>query len=138
MTYTYQQLRTRIAELVSDIKKLEFGCEVKFKTGSPKGRVVQLECEDKVDSVNILIDDSYCDWFNVEDIEILGRDPSLADVLRATGKLNEILYIDAYGNFLDYKIIDDELLLNSHRWDLSKPLSGQSQRTLDFIGELIK
>ena len=80
---TLQQLRSRIGELVPDVLKLEFGCEISrrydmYKSGTIIGQDngTYYVLYDSISNITETIHD-------IQDYEILGRDPSLADVLRA-------------------------------------------------------
>lgn len=67
----------------------------------------------------------FCDKNNC--IHDFRRDPSLADCILAIERNS------------DYsRPTNNELSTFVSLWNLSKPLSGQSQETLDFIGDLIK
>lgn len=124
---TYEQVRKRISELVPDVMKLEFGCEVLYM----KEDVLKVV---KGNKNSIVVTNGVVP---IDRCEILGRDPSLADVLRAIGEAKNHNYEISIGT--DGGFLDDESHLNYiSKWNLSKHLSGQSQETLDFIGDLIK
>lgn len=148
MKHNHQSVQARVAELVPDVRKLEFGCKVKDL--KRKTRIV-LEfipkAQDKSDAFVKLAnrDEWEPDYFFLEnfrkDFKIIGRDCTLADVLRAIRQISgewhneEFLMMMEFPGSLEHANIGTSA--GMIRWDLSKPLSGQSQECLDFLGELL-
>ncbi len=163
---TLQQLRSRIGELIPDVMKLEFGCEVSIEKNEGYGgsaiinehrTLTAIQCKEEGKPDYFIgarsTDRGYVqpDFRRIagkKDIEvyrltkILGRDPTLADVLRAIGddySVSSLGYFEKWIKHFPDK--PDVFKLESYpnrRWDLSKPLSGQSQKVWEFIWELIK
>jgi len=106
ITYTYNQIRERIAELVPDINSHE-------------------------------------GWYPVNKDIFIGRDPSLADVLRAieltSTKKSKPFWFNGDVNILNniFSFKEYDTIGEVINWDLSKHLFGQSQENLDLIGSLI-
>ncbi len=143
MKTTYEQLRSAIAEKVPDIMKLEFGCNVKDEDGQPficigNDFFVRPTC----------LDQSSIGLYRIDIGQILGRDISLADVLRAMRKICP--YDDSYMVGLDGGFYSSECDTDGTDqrpvfvkgkpiiWDLSKPLHLQSQEVWDFIYPLVE
>jgi len=119
-----QKLIEAIQKACPDIMNLEFGCNI--RTGMQRN-----------DGIDIIInylketDTVYCEsgWeFFGKQVKILGRDITLADVLRAYDKVKHIR--------IPQRIEDiSELILDY--WDLTKNLQDQSDEVKEFLYKLI-
>lgn len=132
MKHTKESVQARIAELVEDVKKLEFGCQVKDKENKVH-RVLDFD-EDMI-LIQYLV--PYENWYHVNEFEIIGRDATLADVLRAIWETGRCLRVDERGT-IELQMPTLGSKNNFCYWNLSLPLSGQSQEVIDFIGEILK
>lgn len=141
MPHTHQSVQARIAELVPDVLKLEFGCLIKLPGRTKLYKVTGQEYEDR-DMPGCIFVPIYRGQATcvgnpeVRTIEIIGRDATLADFLRALHEVKR--YFEVYTDGAIYEETGYETFKKHGKWNLSLPLSGQSQETIDFIGNLIK
>jgi hypothetical protein len=157
----HNELRDRINELCPELKKLEFGCEVKPKE---KIEFPQYNFPEKLIFLNhsggeqiadtgdffeyhlfLLEPDSGEIYEDNEDVldnfEILGKDPTLEDVMMAIEKSNKQRgwFVNTNGEFSS---VGYENLMTppkiSCKWITGKPLSSQSSETVEKILEILK
>lgn len=140
MKTTYDLVRERIVELVSELKELKFGCEVSINGLKHK---IYAEEEDHYSACTIFRGE----WMDVDigkdiinnpqRVIILGTEPQLHDVLNAIGGNHES---DNTRIFLGVGEIefDDPLRKKSCKWNLAQPLSGQSEPLLLFLKGLLQ
>lgn len=146
MKHTHQSVQARIAELVSGVSIVN-------------QESLDRAYQDFLDTCEMVVNDNSktqarvaIAWDRVRKIaaythELLNRDATLADVLRAIGSKNQLgmLKVNCLGGFT---ILESEREheqgtfstwkdIAMPRWNLSLPLSGQSQEVIDFIGELL-
>lgn len=140
--FIYTKLTSRINELLGgELKKLEFGCELKSENPSKYRRFYTGSNQEEEEVFFIDADQTGCEdqyWYRegeIEEHEIIGRDATLADVLRAIGSKYAV---DGSGMILERQFGTSEYdCAGAPYWDLTKPLSGQSQEVIDFLGELL-
>jgi hypothetical protein len=131
---TYEQLRERMNELLPDLKRLEFGCEVTGKEHQLRDDWIVIGDED-VEQIHILdrgMRMSFRCYNGIPKLEILGRDPLLSDVLEA---------VSIYYNGDTRREIKGEAnaRIVVSWWNLSIPsLKGQSQEFHEFLWEILK
>ena len=120
----------RIQELVPDVMKLEFGCEVMYEwENEEKSEMVVVG---RMGENFILTDyhDSFCTEANEEEFEILGKPITLATILLAIW-LNKLEWL----NNNDTTVLIELVKV----WNLSEDnFNDQSEETKTFIGELLK
>jgi len=158
----HNELRDRINELCPELKKLEFGCKVKPKE---KIEFPQYNFPEKLIFLNhsggeqiadtgdffeyhlfLLEPDSGEIYEDNEDVldnfEILGKDPTLEDVLRAFNEsynnLDHLPSVTFEGQFFYYDPETGDENLTGIFWNLGKPLSAQSSETVEAILEILK
>ena len=128
---THSQVAKRINELVPETMELSFGCrvEVMFNDGEVEhGIIVGTEDNQKIQwddgRVGVFLEDTVS--------KILGHPITLEHVLMA---MPDKIYINSDGSFGHFHKHDHF----SPRvfWALGKPLSDQSQETIDFLGEVL-
>ncbi len=130
MTHTYESLRAKICEEIPEILDLTFGCRIQIGEDG----AYDLFVKKTVDGYVLATTGTWVDG----DPKILGREITLADVLRVIDKDGLVVTTD--GNFVQiYDKVSGGKACNDSEvvWNLSQPLSGQSQEVLDFIGKLI-
>ena len=129
----HEETIKKIQELVPDIMKLEFGCEVMFKNGWGTNKyTITKELSDDKYKINTLDYGS-----NLEDMtygydftKILGKPITLAVVMLAIEE-NE-------NDWFVYELRQNQISV-IESWNLSKDdFNEQSEETKDFIGELLK
>ena len=161
-----QQLKAKIQELVPDIMKLKFGCEViiqdeEFENKQEIGKFIRLDDKDGKDiwadvAVNRMV--LVSGWWKYKVLEgmfvkeILGRPITLEDVLRAIylndPDVGNHFAVMAGGNItLDEfceveKAVDlfrdyEEENLDNIYYNIGSPLQDQSEETIDFLHSLI-
>ena len=141
---TYNQVRALIVEKCPELLELKFGCEVQ-KYGTIFTWLHMVTDENSM---------SRCTYVNmktgqlhqvletisgVEEFHILGREPSLADVLRAIHKSNPAnktnITLESDGQFIQRT--NGENPNGKASWDLSKPFSQQQPEVIEFLSTLI-
>jgi hypothetical protein len=119
-----------------------FGCEAVFRgKGVYDGKHVFLtEKPDGLNMVDVTFPGLYTVSVNIDDLEFLGRDPSLADVLLALG--DENILVDCKGNLARHSAgpcVEDTRLENlGVTVDLRAGLSGWSDETVAAIAGLLQ
>lgn len=144
----YTKLTSRINELLGgDLKKLEFGCELKAENPTKYRRFYTGSNQEEGEVFFIDADQTGCEdqyWYRegeIEEHEIIGRDPSLSDVLRSIwifsvkDEKTGVNVIPCKGTISLSGAITD--LLYPDHWDLTKHLSGQSQETQEWLLNLL-
>ena len=142
------KLREAIIKAVPEIIELKFGCKIENGYASednPTRIGYFVEHIFRTARVNpgshIRLTDGKRKFWEVkkdnDKLEIIGRPITLADVLRAIEKLN-----DVHSTIMSYKktskmkkvsVIIDILRL----WNLKEPLSGQSEETIQFLKDIL-
>ena len=145
----HNELRDKINQLCPELMKLEFGCEIKSYC-HPSTDIV-IDDESEIDS---LVTGKYA-IHERKNIKILGKDPTLEDVMRAIGK-----QYDSVNGWADYEIKTEEGYLSNisvktfiaegdyplaymdsevmFTWELGKTASQQSIPTVEAILEILK
>lgn len=136
----YQELESAIRKACGDTMKLEFGCSVRYKN-EPERSVWKVQHVDLRNGLICLVDCFITRSANKDEIEILGRELTLADVLRAideaTSDDNNTWYaVDSSGQFARQEN-NCESELTDIFWDLSKTYSQQTDATKDFLYSII-
>ena len=132
-------IRERCIEANPDIKKLEFGCEVKYRNQEETYRFIMenpLVCVQCVCTTGVHIEglsdkspQSFCKHRFEEWFEIIGRPIRLADVLNLPDS-----FTDKYSNKENKELLW-KLCTN---WNLLQDdLTLQSQETIDFLYSLL-
>jgi len=132
-------IRERCIEANPDIKKLEFGCEVKYRNQEETYRFIMenpLVCVQCVCTTGVHIEglsdkspQSFCKHRFEEWFEIIGRPIRLADVLNLPDS-----FTDKYSNKENKELLW-KLCAN---WNLLQDdLTLQSQETIDFLYSLL-
>jgi len=147
-------LREVIIKEIPEIVELKFGCKIKAKKLDNVGRYIVKERKEYrggitfiyYDVVNSLAKEKPF-WIGCNDLEdnfeIIGRDITLADVLRVIKKVKgHILHIFCRSDGVFGMLEQDDEYHNFRKevcttWDLTKPLSGQSEPTLNLLKKLI-
>ena len=141
---TYEKLRSRIVELVPDIKKLEFGCEFKDSLGG-KGKVISFT--DFVDpelpfDIHFSMDDNLTEletgaskWF-CEEMKIIGRPITYEDIVVAIKRRCGVP--DKEHADLMQTAAGASCLAVGNRWQWQKPLEQQDEETLLFIDKILE
>ena len=138
---THEKLRDRICELCPELKKLEFGCKmIKKDELKDWAKLVTLISYDGKRSRGYFREQDGSIFSLITDFkkfEILGKDPTLEDVMRAIEKQGVCgrYYITQYGELFRTGFENDELVCH---WQLGKPLSKQSDETVEKILEILK
>jgi hypothetical protein len=134
----HNELRDKINELCPELMRLEFGSIIISKETGREHRVVLFD-----DSFVRVYSGMVCSDLGYEDIEILGKDPTLEDVMRAIGIRNpyteydnRICYDDKEAD-IEFWEYEPKIQLGIS-WQLGKPLSQQSDETVEAILEILK
>lgn len=133
--------KQKIQELVPEIMELEFGCRFYFK-GSMYGCIVVNSSVWKYIAFMVQIPhlEAKYDRINrrdiINDIVILGRPITLADVLLAMEKIGKYILVDVTGNLFTHDM-SDGALVDEGIWDLTKNYDDQEQSVKDFIGNVL-
>lgn len=135
--FKHEQLKEIIVKAVPDIMELTWGCRVKTKNwGTVK--ITTLKDDGYVDY--LLEDGKPADeesmlFYKDEIVEILGRPITLENVLIAINKKDIDYRIMKWGeNKIMLGVVDKR---DGTLWQLNKPLSEQSEDTIDFLLELL-
>lgn len=134
----YEQLRTRINELLPDRRKLEFGCEVKNEVGILE-RVLWSDENTFKGYTKVKLDGTAVPIMAAELQAILGKPLTIEDVLRALNKVTSRYAITAKGALMVhndgtgrwYYDLDAQCI-----FDLSKPLSARENE--EACGAVLK
>lgn len=168
MKSNYEQCREAIVKACPDILELKFGCEfkeVKYKLkieglpevlsentltilnkeygfyGERYGVSGMITHTDKCKTCREIKDSVFGETGlkDHDDIKyvILGREPQLADVLRAINIEMELRHEPTQLLFRVKKQREQDLMI-FHSWNLSLPLSGQSEECLAFLNSILK
>ncbi len=147
-----ETLEKRIRELVPSLQELSFGCEFIYyeeeeytggNTFEVKDVVVKVVGKRTVDdSIYIKGVKTEYEFDSERDFKILGHPIQLHHVLQAVGKGRKDT---AYKNVVtvgDDGLIWEELGKEGSvkcvgNWDLTKPLSGQSEEVVTFLNEIL-
>ncbi len=138
---TYEKLRTRICELKSDILELKFGTKVivnNDKWRNIEGDFIAFDKDEYKLRVGI---GGYCviESFKKDEIEIIGRDITLDDIIIALNVCNKLgLNIDFVSSSNVMSVVYSYKYNKGFMWQLGKPLHQQSEQTQLAILELIK
>jgi hypothetical protein len=153
----HNELRDRINELCPELKKLEFGCKmIKKDELKDWAKLVTLISYDGKRSRGYFREQDGSIFSLITDFkkfEILGKDPTLEDVMRAIEKQ----YKDIGGgvdfnigesssgdsiiettNYVSPGELDEDNESFTFHWQLGKPLSQQSDETVEKILEILK
>jgi len=126
-----EQIRQACIKVNPSILDLKFGCRIKNKITGDINTVIDgnvfggkiLHWNWNINEARIL---------TIEEIEILGRDITLEDILMAIKSKNTPMSIDVNGYFF---IVSADLS-NKH-WHLTKSLQDQSDECIEFIFNLL-
>lgn len=142
-----QQLTDKIDSLLGgEIKALAFGCRVRTKElglDITDGIVISQDISlfDSADGKGHREVRTKMVFWEKEKFEILGRDPTLADVLRAIDKKRPLprywCSVDCEGLFYDLKKDPNRERLNGIQWNLTENLSGQSEECQKFLAKVL-
>lgn len=149
-----QTIRQACIEANPEIVELKFGCE--FESKGEKFIFIR---DDGV-SYQVMFPEEYVSGFAREnDIKIIGRPITLADVLMAVKEADNpfVLDVKANGDYFTIYVREtnlypavvgvvsamDKLMkktkgFSGRVWNLALPLSGQSEETLDFIIKILE
>ena len=160
-----QSLTAKIKKVIPEIDELKFGCKLNvMKSRLFIGDAFIKEVwtivgfESKYPQLKLFIAKrEYCshetemlscinkigeeiDW-QFRDVEILGRDITLEDVLIYLQEendwlINGFISVSSNGNF--YIDSPDDRMITSFKWEFNKPLSLQSPDTIKYLDEIIK
>lgn len=121
----HSKLEEAIRKACPELMELSFGCEVEI--GAQTGRVVSTLFEP---DIMVLLEE---DVVTVKEYKILGHPIELQHILRTIAKEEK----SSVGSF--YIDLNGILFLNttSVGWDLSQPLSGQSESTKVWLETII-
>lgn len=140
LTLSQQIVRQACIKANPSIMELSFGCRIK---NGKYGEALILRVEkqegesdcyyhvyDRLENPMVALSPRHHNW------EILGHEPTLADVLLAM-PTNSVLKINNLGGFSWF--IDNEWKdIATPRWNLSLPFSQQSEEVLIFLASLLK
>lgn len=137
--FKLKELKQAIYELLPDLKKLEFGCEVNVNNPALKNKIHIYCGNDLYNDGNYIakLHDGDCVSMELEDaekekygVEIIGKPIGLPDVLRALD-LNYGINSDGFfldlGDTINYKL----------KWNLKENLDNQSEEVIKFLHSLI-
>ncbi len=138
MKSSLEIIRERVVEVVPRIMRLEFGCIFTMSKGKKVFKFMYDSSwqENAEGFIYFTGDEDLYDetW----KLEVLGREIQLADVLRAIpDRNNNICHIEADGTICSRDTTTGMIIVHGV-WNLSKPLSGQSQETWDFLAGILK
>jgi hypothetical protein len=132
----HNELRDKICELCPDLMKLEFGCEVVLKGDAWWEYGIIISPKDLFNKTTGKVEKLIKGW------DILGKDPTLEDVLRAFNEsynnLDHLPSVTFEGQFFYYDPETGDENLTGIFWNLGKPLSAQSSETVEAILEILK
>ena len=136
----HNELRDRINELCPELKKLEFGCEmIKKDELKDWAKLVTLISYDGKRSRGYFREQDGSIFSLITDFkkfEILGKDPTLEDVLMAISRRDFTSF--QYKETKKGRIYRGSLVEILDLWELGKPLSQQSEETVEKILEILK
>lgn len=136
----YEKLKSIIVAEIPEIMELKFGCKFLYSTANkPNGETLILLSNPEPD-YNFV--DTYSDYFGaykvekefIDGIEIIGRDITLADVLRVIED-KEMYAIMASGEFVEPT--PDGMFRTGIYWNFEKLLQGQSNKTIEWLLKLL-
>jgi hypothetical protein len=135
-----RELIFKCEEVKKDVLELKFGCWVKVKTLTPVGLIPNGLI---INKVKYLEDKFEVQYYNakrqkvvIDNLEIIGRDITLEDVLRAlysSDNCGDIIY--EYDSIIEYV---GEAREKSIKWQLGKPLQFQSPECINNLINLLK
>src|SRR5688572_6597933 len=134
MTPLQQQIRNRLNELVTELKELKFGCDVRVISGNglSQGTILERFAEQYIvwlwDSEGLIV------YVNRNEIEILGTPPTLQDVLRVVA---EQIHSISFAVTNEHLIFDGKKF-GKESYDLTKGALDQSQEFLEWLWDIIK
>ena len=102
-----------------------------LKPQTYKGNVCHKETEKIVLARNQAITDDVLERFAVKDIEIIGRQITLEDVLRVIHRIGGTVAICKSCD----GCIEDEMILE--KWELGQPLDNQTEETILFLCDVL-
>lgn len=122
--------------------ELSFGCKVKMTIGkytSTPRDMIGIFCGKYVGQNNYAIaseEDQTMRYLSENEIEIIGRDITLEDVLMAFKALDQVGYsFDCDGSVMTY--FGGIIRLEDNIWKLGKPLHEQDEKTINFLADLL-
>jgi len=135
------KLKKRIQELVPDIMRLEFGCEIKSYCHPDTDIVIDDEGE-----IDGLVGGKYA-THEKKNIKILGRPITLADVLMAITVAPDVKTIYAFSTpaicptndvqFMLFKWVEGKFESLGVYWIAKETLDGQSEETLRALSDIL-
>lgn len=133
------KLKQVIQEANPSILELKFGCRVRDTLNKPYTKIYIVLKESNVKTIW----NTDAGAVHIDDIEILGRQITLSDVLMTLSDkyttIEKGIFIDAMGRFWDIKHTknhNNEMTIITH-WDLKKTLENQSDPTKQFLIDLL-
>ena len=127
-----QKLKKEIQKAVPEIMKWNVGCKVEeIKT---KDISTLIRKDNRYQTFDLLVEgNDIVHWYHEkrETLKVLGRPITLEDVLVAL-KLD----VESKSN-LKRKYSETTILCLSKKWQLNTPLDQQSEKTIDFLHELL-
>lgn len=145
--YMKQKVLKKIQEVVPSVMEVKEGCQVMAGLGKSMlhtiyaidGGVISAYLN-KPFPKELESNDFYDCEFSLPTagVEILGTDPSLADVLQAIKKAKPSIPVfikNNGGGFLGF--VDNTKTNKVFDWNLTVPFSGQTPETIAFIGDLL-
>ena len=145
----YQKLRDKIIEANPSIVNLEFGCWIKYKkyniyTQRYKtftSRIVKAFCckEKKYENISTEIHQSSI-MVEKNVLEIIGRDITVLDIMKTLGGYYAV---DGRGALFELQEVEGKTAKWIYKllpctFDFNKPLQDQSDKTKDFLFNLLK
>ena len=134
-----EELKKKIIEVVPEIMELKTGCRVKlkikddwFKNPEQVFTIARKEVMFKPSTWSLV--EVHQASFDETNFEILGRDITLEDVLRAIHKAGNSALINQVGDFCKSYAYDNDSIC---QWILGQPLHLQSEETINYLHSII-
>jgi len=137
-TTTSETLRAKVyASIYPDGPKLEFGVEVIHPDWGICKVISKCDCEEE--EIELQYSDSclHTNHFRKENLKILGPPLQLSHLLRAIQEKHEFVIIQVNRGNLDLMGLNESSHQGAVRFDLTKPISEQSEDTLKKLIELV-
>jgi len=131
---TLEKLTNKIHELVPETVELSFGCWIQLKSHE----VLRVTAHDYPEIVCV---EGTKQAFRPDDLKILGHPITLEHVLKA---MNSKFLLSLNMSYQSEKVLELTMptyingeLLRGSRWKLGKPLSKQSEQTINWFANIL-